>query len=79
VAHHVSADADRLICTEILHPGYRLGDRLLRPAHVEVTGPPPPERNPGAGPERGGHEDDAEAVSELRNRTRAGPGDQGGG
>ncbi|MCX4703665.1 hypothetical protein [Streptomyces sp. NBC_01373] len=27
--------------------GYRLGDRLLRPAHVEVTGPPPPGRQPG--------------------------------
>ncbi|WP_369394446.1 nucleotide exchange factor GrpE [Streptomyces sp. CG1] len=42
VVHHVSPDTDRLICTEILRSGYRLGDQLLRPAHVEVTGPPPP-------------------------------------
>ncbi|MEU6086310.1 nucleotide exchange factor GrpE [Streptomyces sp. NPDC047085] len=40
-AHHVSPEADRLICTEILRPGYRVGDQLLRPALVEVTGPPP--------------------------------------
>jgi molecular chaperone GrpE len=45
VVHHVSPDAGELICTEILRPGYRLGDQLLRPAHVEVTGPPPPARN----------------------------------
>jgi molecular chaperone GrpE len=48
VTHHMSPDADRLTCTEILRPGYRLGDHLLRPAHVEVTGPPPH----GADPDR---------------------------
>ncbi|MFA3841756.1 nucleotide exchange factor GrpE [Streptomyces aureus] len=40
VAHHVSSDADRLTCTHVLCPGYRVGDHLLRPAHVEVAGPP---------------------------------------
>ncbi|MEV5436466.1 nucleotide exchange factor GrpE [Streptomyces sp. NPDC052682] len=40
LTHHVSPDADRLLCTAVLRPGYRLGDRLLRPAQVEVTGPP---------------------------------------
>ncbi|MER6127817.1 nucleotide exchange factor GrpE [Streptomyces sp. NPDC001795] len=42
VTHAVSPDADRLTCTEILSPGYRVGDRLLRAARVTVTGPPPP-------------------------------------
>jgi molecular chaperone GrpE len=41
VTHVVALDADRLTCTEILTPGYRLGERLLRPARVKVTGPPP--------------------------------------
>jgi molecular chaperone GrpE len=41
VTHVVAPDAGRLTCTEILTPGYRLGDRLLRPARVTVTGPPP--------------------------------------
>ncbi|MGW7253774.1 nucleotide exchange factor GrpE [Streptomyces sp. NPDC054834] len=41
LTHHVREDADRLVCTAVLRPGYRLGDQLLRPAHVEVTGPPP--------------------------------------
>ncbi|MEU9440764.1 nucleotide exchange factor GrpE [Streptomyces sp. NPDC048304] len=46
VTHHVRPGTDELICTKILRPGYRLGLQLLRPAHVEVTGPPPPTRNP---------------------------------
>ncbi|MER6735596.1 nucleotide exchange factor GrpE [Streptomyces puniciscabiei] len=46
VTHHVSPGADQLICTKILRPGYRLGALLLRPAHVEVSGPPPPARSP---------------------------------
>ncbi|MFH8341902.1 nucleotide exchange factor GrpE [Streptomyces sp. AM6-12] len=39
--HHVAPDADELACTRILRPGYRAGPHLLRPATVEVTGPPP--------------------------------------
>ncbi|MEU2717232.1 nucleotide exchange factor GrpE [Streptomyces sp. NPDC007205] len=46
LTHHVCADADRLVCSAVLRPGYRLGDHLLRPATVEVTGPSPPARNP---------------------------------
>ncbi|MEV6029100.1 nucleotide exchange factor GrpE [Streptomyces sp. NPDC052036] len=41
VTHVVTAGRECLICTEILSPGYRVGDRLLRPARVTVTGPPP--------------------------------------
>ncbi|MFF5403486.1 nucleotide exchange factor GrpE [Streptomyces misionensis] len=41
LVHHVRADATRLTCTKILRPGYRTGPHLLRPATVEVTGPPP--------------------------------------
>ncbi|MGW2650062.1 nucleotide exchange factor GrpE [Streptomyces sp. NPDC001393] len=52
VTHDVSPHAEQLICSKILRPGYRLGDRLLRPAHVEVTGPAPPARNP-LSPDRG--------------------------
>ncbi|MCW7941208.1 molecular chaperone GrpE [Streptomyces hygroscopicus] len=40
VTHVVSPNADRLTCGEILSPGYRVGDRLLRAARVTVTGPP---------------------------------------
>ncbi|MFI7013675.1 nucleotide exchange factor GrpE [Streptomyces sp. NPDC050164] len=45
LAHHPSPDHDRLVCSAVLRPGYRLGDHLLRPAHVEVAGPAPPARN----------------------------------
>ncbi|MFI9251781.1 nucleotide exchange factor GrpE [Streptomyces sp. NPDC053069] len=55
LAHHVSPDRDRLVCSAVLRPGYRLGEHLLRPATVEVTGPAPPARNPlttAGGPQR---------------------------
>ncbi|MFB7739753.1 nucleotide exchange factor GrpE [Streptomyces sp. NPDC056112] len=67
VVHHISPDTDRLICTEILRRGYRLRDQLLRPVHVEVTGPPPLARNQ-LGHDRQEPHDDAEAHTE-----RAGP------
>jgi len=41
VTHVVSPRVDRPTCTEILSSGYQVGDRLLRPARVTVTGPPP--------------------------------------
>jgi molecular chaperone GrpE len=37
--HRVSPTAERPVCTAVLRPGYRVGDVLLRPAAVEVTGP----------------------------------------
>ncbi|GEC07628.1 hypothetical protein SSP24_52830 [Streptomyces spinoverrucosus] len=39
LAHHVSPSCPRPTCTAVLRPGYRVGDQLLRPACVEVTGP----------------------------------------
>ncbi|MFD7447054.1 nucleotide exchange factor GrpE [Streptomyces sp. NPDC059909] len=36
-------DSDRFehpVCTAVLRPGYRVGEHLLRPAQVVVTGPP---------------------------------------
>ncbi|MFI8194760.1 nucleotide exchange factor GrpE [Streptomyces sp. NPDC085946] len=45
LTHHVALDADHLVCSAVRRPGYRLGDHLLRPAHVEVTGPPWPARH----------------------------------
>jgi molecular chaperone GrpE len=41
LTHHIDPDAEGLVCAEILAPGYRLGERLLRPATVTVSGPPP--------------------------------------
>ncbi|GAA4329506.1 hypothetical protein GCM10023086_58670 [Streptomyces venetus] len=42
LTHHVCAAAAGLVCSAVLRPGYRLGEHLLRPATVEVTGPAPP-------------------------------------
>ncbi|MGW3204000.1 nucleotide exchange factor GrpE [Streptomyces sp. NPDC001135] len=52
LTHHVVPAADRLVCSAVLRPGYRLGENVLRPATVEVTGPAPPVRSastPGCG------------------------------
>ena len=35
--HRVSPDVEEDTCVEILQPGYRLGDRVLRPARVTVA------------------------------------------
>lgn len=35
-------EVESATCTEVIRQGYRVGDRLLRPAQVAVTGPPPP-------------------------------------
>ncbi|WP_331766333.1 nucleotide exchange factor GrpE [Embleya sp. NBC_00896] len=40
LAHHVRVGVDTPICSIVHEPGYRVGDRLLRPARVTVTGPP---------------------------------------
>ena len=37
--HSTSADVTEPTATEILQPGYRLGERVLRPARVAVTDP----------------------------------------
>ncbi|WP_327581402.1 nucleotide exchange factor GrpE [Nonomuraea sp. NBC_00507] len=44
VSYVPSAQTGRATCSEILLRGYRVGDRLLRPARVTVTGPPLPAR-----------------------------------
>lgn len=40
VTYTPSDRAARPVCTEVLRHGYRVGDHLLRPAQVSVTGPP---------------------------------------
>ncbi|GAA5040372.1 molecular chaperone GrpE [Thermocatellispora tengchongensis] len=44
VGYVPSARTGRATCSEVLLRGYRVGDRLLRPARVTVTGPPPQRR-----------------------------------
>ena len=52
--HQVSDDVEGPTATAILQPGYRLGDRILRPARVAVSEPshggapkPAPDDSPG--------------------------------
>ena len=39
MAHALSADVDEPTCAEIYQPGYRIGERVLRPARVAVVDP----------------------------------------
>ena len=61
---HAHADGiDGPTCVEILQPGYRIGDRILRPARVAVAEPEP--ESVGAGPEPMGSEPVEGAVEEV--------------
>ena len=46
--HSYSADVSEPTCTTILQPGYRIGERILRPARVAVTEPEPYDPSGGA-------------------------------
>jgi molecular chaperone GrpE len=48
--HSYSPDVTEVTCVRILQPGYKVGDRILRPARVAVAEP--------GGPEEPGEEDD---------------------
>lgn len=39
LTHTLSADVDEPVCAEIYQPGYRVGERVLRPARVAVAEP----------------------------------------
>jgi molecular chaperone GrpE len=39
LTHAHSADVTEPTCTEVFQPGYRLGDRVVRPARVAVADP----------------------------------------
>jgi len=39
MTHALSADVDEPTCAEIYQPGYRIGERILRPARVAVVDP----------------------------------------
>lgn len=47
LTHTLSAEVDEPVCAEIYQPGYRVGERVLRPARVAVAEPSEPE---GEGP-----------------------------
>ena len=52
--HSYSPDVTETTCVQILQPGYRIGERNLRPARVAVAEPQP--RQPGQG--RGGRREE---------------------
>jgi len=39
LTHALSADVTEPVCAEVYQPGYRVGDRILRPARVAVAEP----------------------------------------
>jgi molecular chaperone GrpE len=69
--HSYSDDVDGPVCQAVLQVGYRLGERILRPARVAVVEPnvavaPSPVTDAAAGPERGTAQADAEADGASR-------------
>lgn len=46
LTHGWSADVTEATCAEVFQPGYRVGERVLRPARVAVVEPGEPEATP---------------------------------
>jgi molecular chaperone GrpE len=69
--HSYSPDVTQTTCVQILQPGYRLGERNLRPARVAVAEP-----QPGAGKGDEAAEDQDTAVDTADDEETGGP-DQG--
>jgi molecular chaperone GrpE len=69
--HSYSPDVTQTTCVQILQPGYRLGERNLRPARVAVAEP-----QPGAGKGDDAPEDPDAAVDAADEEETGGP-DQG--
>ncbi|CAG6397875.1 nucleotide exchange factor GrpE [Streptomyces cocklensis] len=69
--HSYSPDVTQTTCVQILQPGYRLGERNLRPARVAVAEP-----QPGAGKGDDAPEDPDAAVDAADDEETGGP-DQG--
>ena len=44
--HSLSAEVDQPTCVDVLQTGYRLGERVLRPARVAVAEPGEPGETP---------------------------------
>src|SRR5215831_12179628 len=57
LTHSYSSDVTEDTCVEILQPGYKVGDRILRPARVAVA-------EPATGPEGSSNEPDRDADEE---------------
>lgn len=51
--HAHSADVTTTTCQSIISAGYRVGERVVRPAQVTVVDPAPPESGPESAPESG--------------------------
>jgi molecular chaperone GrpE len=51
LTHAFSSDVSEPVCSEVFQPGYRVGNRVLRPARVAVT-------EPGADPGDSGDDED---------------------
>ena len=69
--HSYSTDVTEPTCVQILQPGYRVGDRILRPARVAVAEPGEPEGQDGPEDGPGGVDD---GLDDGPGEAPAGPG-----
>ncbi len=80
--HSYSPDVTEPTCIKILQPGYRVGERILRPARVEVAEPgeaEAPAEPDGPGPDEGPDgPDDAAGGGEVHHQPSGGSGDASG-
>jgi molecular chaperone GrpE len=76
--HSYSPDVAEPTCVRILQPGYKVGDRILRPARVAVAEPGEPDES--SGPARAGHQGNEGGGDDASdNQHSAHPADSSGG
>ncbi|SDQ74982.1 nucleotide exchange factor GrpE [Thermostaphylospora chromogena] len=63
--HSYSSEVTESTCVEILQPGYRLGDRIIRPARVAVADPAPDAPTEQTGQDRSEQTQPAEPAAEA--------------
>jgi molecular chaperone GrpE len=72
--HSYSADVTEATCMRILQPGYKIGDRILRPARVAVAAPGDPAEDDGPAGADGPAEAGDERAHDADAGREAGPG-----
>jgi molecular chaperone GrpE len=79
--HAYSAEVTEPTCVQVLQPGYKVGERILRPARVAVAEPTDPagSRTTGGEPFQEGDQGDASGEADTAGADDHGAGDNGAG
>ncbi|MBF9068273.1 nucleotide exchange factor GrpE [Streptacidiphilus fuscans] len=73
--HSYSADVEETTCVQILQPGYKIGDRIIRPARVAVAEPEPGGAASGGESAEDAAEDSSDSSKDAKGKAAKGKSD----